>query len=120
MTATVDGASFVACIVQGVNDNGLVSVTGQAYEGTDVRQLQVSFEATGVGVLSIGDAASINQGRYTAGIAQDDTYTSFFTEDGQVEVTALDDASGAGTFRFAATNGSAEIQITGGEFTVDF
>lgn len=120
MTATVDGASYTSCMTSGSFGGGTLSITGQAFEGTDSKQLQVNVMEATVGTFTLGGASASNIGRYSLTL---ETYvTAVDPAVGEVEITALDDSHATGTFSFKATSatGGGAVEVTDGAFDVDF
>ena len=122
MTCKVDGADWTAGLAVVATKNGtLVTVTGN---DSNAKQLQlILYNLAGTGTVDLGGTpTNQNAGRWTAGIGQNDTYTTQLgVGSGTVEVTELTDTSIKGTFQFTAKNpAGTEVAVTDGSFTATF
>ncbi|NOX87369.1 MAG: hypothetical protein GXO86_15660 [Chlorobi bacterium] len=122
MSLKHDGQAWTATLsVQGVNTNGVVSITGS---DSNANQAQVNiYQANGPGTYKIGPSGNAgSMGRWTQGIGQTDTYTANnVIGTGEVTFTELTDKKAAGTFKFTAYNtAQAKVEVTEGKFDVSF
>jgi hypothetical protein len=122
LTLKHDGTSWNASLsVQGVNTNGVVSITGS---DSNANQASVNiYQATGPGTYQIGPGANAgNMGRWTQGLAQTDSYmANNVIGSGEVTFTELSATSAKGTFKFDGYNiDQQKVTVTEGSFSVTF
>jgi len=119
MELVIDGDSWNAslAVVANKSAENIVTVTGS---DSNAKQCQIIIlNCNAIGTYNLSDP---NIGRWTAGLAQEQTYTtSVGLGTGTVEITELSDTGISGTFHFSAKNTEIEqITITEGNFNAVF
>ena len=123
MSLKVDGTAWEASLaVQGVYAQGLFTVSGS---DSDAKQANITVLNPEEGkTYNTGGLANYSiMGRWTAGLNQEDTYSTgvMTTTSGEITFTKFTDSHAEGTFSFKARNTSQEeVNITEGTFSVNF
>jgi len=120
MSLKVDGTSWNASLaVQGINANGVVTVTGS---DSDAHQAQVIlYGVTEPGTYNV-QAGLQHQLRWTEGLNPQDTYVANgIIGSGSITVTELTSSKVKGTFQFTGANTAQGTKtITNGSFEATF
>ena len=114
------GSSWNASLaVQGVNTNGVISITGSDSQARQAAVTLFGVSATGTYKISQGSQHSL---RWTEGLASEQTYVANgILGTGTIVITELSDSGIKGTFSFNGmnTNGASK-SISEGAFDVKF
>ncbi len=116
-----DGTSWTANIaVQGVNTNGVLSVTGSDGSANQCNITLYNIPGTGTYQLG-GTMTNTNSGRWTQGLGTNDTYSTMLGQGtGTCVITELTASKVEGTFEFTARNTlGALVTITEGSFSAN-
>lgn len=122
LTLKADGQDWSASLtVQAVNSNGVISVTGSDSNAKQCNITLVNISSTGTYTLG-GSMTAENSGRWTAGLATTDTYSTFLGQgSGTCTITELTSGKVSGTFEFTAKNTSGVmVTISEGSFSANF
>jgi len=121
MACTADGTAWTASLAVVATKNGtLITVTGS---DSNAHQCQLILNnVSGTGTYSLNGMTNPNSGRWTAGIATNQTYTTSIGQgDGSVEITELSSTVVTGNFEFTAKNSDGQqVSITSGSFNATF
>ena len=121
MTLKHDGSSWSANLaVVAVNSNGVLTITGSDNSANQCNVTLYNIPGTGTYELGV-TITNTNTGRWTQGVAQDDTYTTMLGQgSGSCTITELTATKVSGTFHFTAKNMSGdEVSVTDGSFSAD-
>ncbi len=121
MSLKHDGSSWSANVaVQGVNTNGVLSVSGSDASANQCNITLYNIPGTGTYQLG-GTMTNTNSGRWTQGLGTNDTYTTMLGQGtGTCVITELTASKVSGTFEFTAKNTlGATVTITEGSFSAN-
>jgi hypothetical protein len=121
MTLKYDGNSWTADLaVQAVNTNGVLTVSGSDNSAHQCNITLLNIPGTGTYELGV-TMSNPNTGRWTAGLDQNDTYsTSLGQGSGSCTITELTSSKVAGTFNFTAKNLTGTVvTVSEGSFSAD-